>query len=211
MANLTLQFVYLWPCHVVHLGKKEIRKIIRLVKCLKIAQTKFEQCLLHLPNLYVFKGSQAKTLSLGTVTYVVVVSLLQAWFHQTGDSVSWVLACDNQIASADDSPWNECFVISRTSSYVPNLVQRQLCSCMEQRGWMLTSEHWTIDCEVFSDWIWSKVWKDNIKIIVSSSCHDFSLIWSRVALWQDPSTISVILIVSAVLIGSLAKHTNICL
>ena len=24
-------------------------------------QTKFEQCLLHLPNLYVFKGSQAKT------------------------------------------------------------------------------------------------------------------------------------------------------
>ena len=207
MANLTLQVVYLWPCHVVHLGKKEIRKIIILVKC----QTKFEQCLLHLPNLYVFKGSQAKTLSLGTVTYVVVVSLLQAWFHQTGDSVSWVLACDNQIASADDSPWNEYFVISRTTSYVPNLVQRQLCSCMEQRGWMLTSEHWTIDCEVFSDWIWSKVWRDNIKIIVSSSCHDFSLIWSRVALWQDPSTNSVILIVSVVLIMQLAKPTNICL
>ena len=34
---------------------------------------------------------------------------------------------------------------------------------------------------------------------------------ARVALLQDPSTISVILIVSVVLIGSLAKHTNICL
>ena len=57
--------------------------------------------------------------------------------------------------------------------------------------------------------------RDNIKIIVSSSCHDFSefpsLISARVALLQDPSTISVIFIVSVVLIGSLAKHTNICL
>ena len=156
MANLTFQDDYRWPCHVVHLGKKEIRKIIRLVKCLKIAQTKFEQFLLHLPNLKAFLRDhkqrwELKTLSLGTVTYVVVVSLLQAWFHQTGDSVSWVLACDNQIASVDDSPWNQCSVISRTKSYVPNLVQRQVCSCNEQRDGMLTSEHWSIYCAVFSD------------------------------------------------------------
>ena len=221
MANLTLQVVYLGTLlqavgtfDPVTLFIWERNKFAKSLDLWNAKQNLNNVCVIY--QIYMFlrdhkQRRELETLSLGTVTYVVVVSLLQAWFHQTGDSVSWVLACDNQIASADDSPWNECFVISRTTSYVPNLVQRQLCSCMEQRGWMLTSEHWTIDCEVFSDWIWSKVWRDNIKIIVSSSCHDFSLIWSRVALWQDPSTNSVILIVSVVLIMQLAKPTNICL